>query len=119
MKRLIFALVLVLLAVSLTSAHELTGTWVFIDGEESVDKTDYIMIDEEGYTHFKYQGQMSTGKLDKVKHGWVFHSDRGDFKIDLARSSNEFRNGSIGIFIMNDFEDVMLGFFKRYELVEE
>ena len=119
MKRLELVLLLVLLAVSFISAHELTGTWVFIDGEESVDKTDYIMIDEEGYTHFKYQGKMSTGKLDKVKHGWVFHSDRGDFKIDLARSSNEFRNGSIGIFIMNDFEDVMLGFFKRHELEEE
>ena len=119
MKRLIFALVLVLLAVSLTSAHELTGTWVFIDVEESINQDDYIKIDEEGYTHFKYQGQLSTGKLEKVKDGWVLRSDRGDFKIDLARSSNEFRNGSIGIFIMNDFEDVMLGFFKRYELVEE
>lgn len=119
MKRLIFAFILVLLAVSITGAHELTGTWVFIDGEESVDKTDYIMIDEEGYTRLEYQGQMSTGKLDKVKHGWVLHSDRGDFKIDIARSSNEFRNGSIGVFIMNDFEDVMLGFFKRHEFEEE
>ena len=65
MKRLIFALVLVLLAVSLTSAHELTGTWVFIDGEESVDKTDYIMIDEEGYTHFEYQDKCPLANLKK------------------------------------------------------
>lgn len=119
MKRLIFALVLVLLAVSLTSAHELTGTWVFIDGEESVDKTDYIMIDEEGYTHFEYQGQMSTGKLEKVKHGWVFRSDRGDYEISIIESMYEFRNGALGISIVNDFEDIPLGFFKHIDEVTE
>lgn len=115
MKRLIFALVLVLLAVSLTSAHELTGTWVFIDGEESVDKTDYIMIDEEGYTHFKYQGQMSTGKLEKVKHGWVFHSDRGVFKISVLESLYDFENGSLGVSIISEYEDIQLGYFKFIE----
>jgi hypothetical protein len=115
MKRLIFALVLVLLAVSLTSAHELTGTWVFIDGEESVDKTDYIMIDEEGYTHFEYQGQMSTGKLEKVKHGWVFRSDRGDFKISVLESLYDFENGSLGVSIISEYEDIQLGYFKFIE----
>ncbi len=119
MKRLIFALVLVLLAVSLTSAHELTGTWVFIDGEESINQDDYIKIDEEGYTHFKYQGQLSTGKLKKVKDGWVLHSDRGDYEISIIESMYEFRNGALGISIVNDFEDIPLGFFKHIDEVTE
>lgn len=119
MKRLIFALLLVLFAVSLTSAHELTGTWVFIDGEESINQDDYIKIDEEGYTHFKYQGQLSTGKLEKVKDGWVLHSDRGDYEISIIESMYEFRNGALGISIVNDFEDIPLGFFKHIDEVTE
>jgi hypothetical protein len=115
MKRLIFVLLLVLLAVSCTSAHELTGTWAFIDGEESVDKTDYIKIDNEGYTRFEYQGEMATGKLEKVKHGWVFHSDRGDYKISILESLYEFENGSLGVSIINEYEDIQLGYFKRIE----
>lgn len=115
MKRSILVLLLALFAISCTNAHELTGTWAFIDGEESVNQTDYIKIDAEGNARFEYEGVMATGKLEKVKHGWVFHSDKGDYKIDVARSSNEFRNGSIGVFLINDFEDIMLGFFKRIE----
>lgn len=50
-----------------------------------------------------------------MKYGWVFHSDRGDYEISIVESMYEFRNGALGISIVNDFEDIPLGFFKRIE----
>ncbi len=114
MKRIIVLLFAILL-ISCTSAHELTGTWAFIDGEESLSQTDYIKIDAEGNARFEYQGVTATGNLEKMKYGWVFHSDRGDYEISIVESMYEFRNGALGISIVNDFEDIPLGFFKRIE----
>lgn len=115
MKRSILVLLLVLFAISCTNAHELTGTWAFIDGEESVNQTDYIKIDAEGNAWFEYQGIMATGKLEKVKHGWVFHSDRGDYKISILESLYDFENGALGVSIINEYGDIQLGYFKRIE----
>ena len=97
------------------SAEDITGKWYLINGKESYDDSQYIEIFENNTAHLRYSEFIAEGSIETVEYGWIFHSDIGDYMLAFVRSIDEFENGSLGIDLINEFEDILIGYFKKVE----
>ncbi len=97
------------------SAEDISGKWYLIDSEETYDKTHYIIIDNDNEGLFYYQGLIAEGQIESFNNGWIFNSNQGDFKLAMTRSLDEFENGALSISQINEYGDILLGYFKKID----
>jgi hypothetical protein len=101
------------------------GNWIFLGGDKAIDiKHSLLIVKDEKNLLITYtdQGAVYSGNLQlNSKSGTYIGLLQGYGKVQLSKveSISEFRNNAISMELINQTEDIEIGFFQEKSVLEK